>query len=70
MERRGLITLLGGIPKMMRWAAVYRGIRARTGFQSDFQGFLLNPHICLRRAGVHSGGSKRLQQSYRIGAIH
>jgi hypothetical protein len=34
-----------------------KAIDLKVAFQSNFQGFLLNPRICLRRAGIHSGVS-------------
>jgi len=46
-----------GISQPAFISRIYEGANKLTAFQSNFQGFLLNPRVCLWRAGIHSGGS-------------
>ena len=46
-----------GISQPAFISRVCKGANKVTAFQSNFQGFLLNPRVRFRRAGIHSGGS-------------
>jgi hypothetical protein len=57
LNETGYVEGQNGVSQPALTSCVCEGADKLAAFQSNFQGFLLNPHICLRRAGVHSGGS-------------
>ncbi len=56
LNETGYVEGQNGVSQPALTSCACEGADKLAAFQSNFQGFLLNPHICLRRAGVHSGG--------------